>query len=76
MRVNLRKNNNEKLDGLGTFYPTVKNVKGGLASLAEAKQIAPAVQVDGIHVRFEPEGAQLDDIISNPIVKTSPEPEP
>ena len=53
-----------KLDGLGTFYPTAKNVKGGLNSIADAKKIAPALQVEGIHVRFEPEGSQLDDITS------------
>ena len=53
-----------KLDGLGTFYPTAKNVKGGIATLADAKAMAPAAQVEGIHVRFDPEGSQLDDITS------------
>lgn len=53
-----------KLDGLGTFYPTAKNVKGGIASIADAKKMIPAQQVEGVHVRFEPEGAQLDDITS------------
>ena len=53
-----------KLDCLGTFYPTAKNVAGGIASIADAKKMAPALQVAGIHVRFEPEGAQLDDITS------------
>lgn len=53
-----------KLDGLGTFYPTAKNVSGGLNSIADAKKIAPALQVAGIHVRFDPEGSQLDDITS------------
>lgn len=53
-----------KLDGLGTFYPTAKNVKGGIDSIAEAKKIAPALQVAGVHVRFDPEGSQLDDITS------------
>jgi len=53
-----------KLDGLGTFYPTAKNVAGGIATIADAKKMLPAQQVAGIHVRFEPEGAQLDDITS------------
>lgn len=53
-----------KLDGLGTFYPTAKNVAGGLNSIEEAKKIAPALQVAGVHVRFDPEGSQLDDITS------------
>ena len=53
-----------KLDGLGTFYPTAKNVKGGIDSIADAKAMVPASQVEGIHVRFEPEGSQLDDITS------------
>ena len=53
-----------KLDGLGTFYPTAKNVKGGLDSIEAAKATNPSAVLEGIHVRFRPDGTQLDDLTS------------
>ena len=53
-----------KLDGLGTFYPTAQNKPGGLESIEEAKTIAPTAQVEGVHIRFTPEGEMLDNITS------------
>lgn len=53
-----------KLDGLGTFYPTAKNVPGGLADIAAAKATTPAAVVEGVHVRFDPDGTKLDDLTS------------
>ena len=53
-----------KLDGLGTFYPTAQNHSGGLASIEEAKNISPDDQVEGVRVRFLPDGTKLDDMTS------------
>ena len=54
-----------KLDGLGTFYPTIENVRGGV-TYAELKAggVDPNTVVQGIHVRFQPEGDKLDRITS------------
>jgi len=53
-----------KLDGLGTFYPTVKNELGGLENIEAAKAITPEQAVEGIRVRFLPDGTKLDDMTS------------
>ena len=53
-----------KLDGIGTFYPTAKNVKEGATTIASAKDMGADQLIDGIHVRFTPEGTELDDITS------------
>lgn len=42
-----------KLDGLGTFYPTIENKKGGVES---PLAFDPNVHVEGVHLRFLPEG--------------------
>ena len=51
-----------KLDGLGTFRPTVQNIPGGAGTLEEAQQMGAAGLVKGVHIRFYPEGADLRDI--------------
>ena len=51
-----------KLDGLGTFRPTVQNVPGGAATLEDAQAMGAAGLVEGIHIRFYPEGEDLRDI--------------
>ena len=51
-----------KLDGLGTFRPTVQNVPGGTATLEDAQAMGAAGLVEGIHIRFYPEGEDLRDI--------------
>ena len=48
-----------KLDGLGTFYPTVEGT--GADSVLE---YLPSVNIKGIHLRFRPEGCKDDDITS------------
>lgn len=53
-----------KLDGLGTFYPTAKNENGGLENLEAAKNMTPEQAVEGIRVRFLPDGTELDDMTS------------
>ena len=53
-----------KLDGLGTFYPTIEAVNGGIESIEAAKEVSAASVVEGVHVRFTPENAELDRITS------------
>ena len=60
-----------KLDGIGTFYPTAKNVKEGAATIADAKDMGADQLIEGIHVRFTPEGTELDDITSKAMKKRS-----
>ena len=60
-----------KLDGIGTFYPTAKNVKEGAATIADAKDKGADQLIEGIHVRFTPEGTELDDITSKAMKKRS-----
>ena len=54
-----------KIDGLGTFVPTVESVKEGIseADLLAGKWNA-ATYVKAIHIRFRPEGSGDDDITS------------
>ena len=53
-----------KLDGLGTFYPTAKNEHGGLENVEAAKNMTPEQAVEGVRVRFLPDGTKLDDMTS------------
>ena len=54
-----------KLDGIGTFYPTIENVKGGVAYTAlKAGGVDPTEFIKGVHVRFQPEGEKFDRITS------------
>jgi hypothetical protein len=50
-----------KLDGLGTFYPTIEGV--GSDSVEEAIQ-AMNEKIKGVHLRFRPEGAKGDELTS------------
>ncbi len=54
-----------KIDGLGTFVPTVESEKNGI-SLADLKagKWNAALYVKAIHIRFRPEGTSDDDITS------------
>ena len=52
-----------KLDGLGKFYPTASAVKGGVEESA-LKGVNAGETVKGIHVRFLPDRATLDNITS------------
>ena len=54
-----------KIDGLGTFVPTVQSVKNGItkADILAGKWNA-GLYVQAIHIRFRPEGSGDDDITS------------
>ncbi|SFO53114.1 hypothetical protein [Prevotella sp. tf2-5] len=54
-----------KIDGLGTFVPTVESVKDGISKedILNGKWNA-SLYVKAIHIRFRPEGAGEDDITS------------
>jgi hypothetical protein len=54
-----------KIDGLGTFVPTIESVKNGItkADILAGKWSA-ALYIAGIHIRFIPEGSADDDITS------------
>ena len=53
-----------KLDGLGTFRPTVTSVTGGAASIEEALQKGVNNMVAGVNFVFIPENAQGEEITS------------
>ena len=51
-----------KLDGLGTFRPTVTSVKNGAASIEEALTMGVNNMVAGVNFVFIPENAQGEEI--------------
>ena len=53
-----------KLDGLGTFRPTVTSVKGGAASIEDALRMGVNNMVEGVNFIFIPENAQGEEITS------------
>ena len=53
-----------KLDGLGTFRPTVTSVPGGAASIEEALRMGVNNLVEGVNFVFIPENAQGEEITS------------
>ena len=53
-----------KLDGLGTFRPTVTSVPGGAASIEEALRVGVNNLVQGVNFVFIPENAQGEEITS------------
>ena len=61
----LSQGNPVKIDGLGTFVPTVESTKEGItkADLLAGKWNANTY-VKGIHIRFKPEGMAEDNITS------------
>ena len=61
----LSQGNPIKIDGLGTFVPTVESTKDGItkADLLAGKWNAQTY-VKGIHIRFKPEGVAEDNITS------------
>lgn len=48
-----------KLDGIGIFYPTIANVKGGADSPADFNLTQ---NVSGVRFRFKPDSTNLDDL--------------
>ena len=53
-----------KLDGLGTFRPTVTSVPGGAATIEEALRVGVNNLVQGVNFVFIPENAQGEEITS------------
>ena len=53
-----------KLDGLGTFRPTVTSVKGGAASIEDALRMGINNIVEGVNFIFIPENVQGEEITS------------
>ena len=61
-----------KLDGLGIFYPTIKNKKGGATEAQMLdKDFNPTSLIEGVHVRFSPESSDLDNITSKQFLTRS-----
>ena len=48
-----------KLDGIGIFYPTIANEKGGAESVAD---FTVAQNIKGVRFRFRPDSTDLDDL--------------
>ena len=65
-----------KLDGLGIFYPSVLNEKGG-ATEAEMldKTFNPTSIIKGIRLRFTPDSSDLDNLTSKQFLTRSVAPE-
>ena len=65
-----------KLDGLGIFYPSIDNVKGG-ATEAQMKDsnFNPTSIIDGVHLRFTPDSSALDNLTSKNFLRTNVAPE-
>ena len=53
-----------KLDGLGTFRPTVTSIPGGAATIEEALRMGVNNLVEGVNFSFIPENAQGEEITS------------
>ena len=61
-----------KLDGLGIFYPTIKNKKGGATEAQMLdKDYNPTSLIEGVHVRFSPESTDLDNLTSKQFLTRS-----
>ena len=50
-----------KLDGLGIFYPSILNKKGGAAT---AEEFNAAQHIKGVRFRFTPDSTDLDNLTS------------
>ena len=48
-----------KLDGIGIFYPTIANKKGGVASVED---FSVTKNIKGVRFRFKPDSTDLDDL--------------
>ena len=55
-----------KIDGLGTFFTTIENEKGGAAS---EDQFNVNKNLKALHIRFIPEGEQILNISSREFIK-------
>ena len=53
-----------KLDGLGTFSPSVDSQKLGKTHVADAIAGGPAAMINGIHLNFQPENTKGEKLTS------------
>ena len=53
-----------KLDGLGTFYPSVDGQKKGKVDLAEAVEAGADAMINGIKINFNPENSKGEKLTS------------
>ena len=65
-----------KLDGLGIFYPSVLNEKGGATEAQMLdKTFNPTTIIRGIRLRFTPDSSELDNLTSRQFLTRSVTPE-
>ena len=65
-----------KLDGLGIFYPSVLNEKGGATEAQMLdKTFNPTSIIKGIRLRFTPDSSELDNLTSKQFLTRSVAPE-
>ena len=53
-----------KLDGLGTFYPSVDGQKKGKVELSDAVAAGPDAMINGIKINFSPENSKGEKLTS------------
>ena len=53
-----------KIDGLGTFYPSVDGGKLGKANITDAIAGGPAAMINGIYLNFQPENTKGEKLTS------------
>ena len=53
-----------KLDGLGTFYPSVDGQKKGKVELSDAVEAGPDAMINGIKINFSPENSKGEKLTS------------
>lgn len=64
-----------KIDGLGIFYPTIENKKAGATEdQMKDKQFNPTSIIKGVHLRFLPDGTDLNNLTSREYLTRSVSP--
>lgn len=54
-----------KIDGLGIFYPTIENKRmGATEAQMKSKDFNPTSLIKGVHLRFLPDGTDLNNLTS------------
>lgn len=54
-----------RIDGLGIFYPTITNKKAGATEdQMKSKDFSPTSLIKGVHLRFRPEGTDINNLTS------------
>lgn len=64
-----------RIDGLGTFYPTIENVRmGATEAQMKDKTFNPTSLIKGVHLRFRPDGTDLNNLTSKSYLTRSVSP--